>query len=116
MTKSMTQATYKTPQHNDPAFDAVEETPVKIDALLDILSLVRVSNSAAEEYLIDHYIVPHNPEQDTYGNLFVTVGENPSVAFTAHTDTVHSAYDYSSYYVGKKGSKKVSKKLAKQIE
>ena len=106
MTKSMTQATYKTPQHNDPAFDAVEETPVKIDALLDILSLVRVSNSAAEEYLIDHYIVPHNPEQDTYGNLFVTVGENPSVAFTAHTDTVHSAYDYSSYYVGKKGSKK----------
>ncbi|MCP1316873.1 hypothetical protein [Halomonas sp. 707B3] len=118
MTKSMIQATtksntkfnrttYKTPMHNDPAFDDIEETPVKIDALLDILSLVRVSNSAAEEYLIDHYIVPHNPEQDTYGNLFVTVGENPSVAFTAHTDTVHSAYDFNRYYVGKKGNKKV---------
>lgn len=107
--KQLNHTTYKAPKHNDPAFDAVEETPVKIDVLLDILSLVRVPNSAAEEYLIDHYIVPHNPEQDTYGNLFVTIGENPKVAFTAHTDTVHSAYDFNQYYVGKKGKKRTLK-------
>ncbi len=118
MTKSARQlnrTTTKTPQHNDPAFDAIEETPVKINALLDILSLVRVPNSAAEQYLIDQYIVPYSPDEDMYGNLFITIGESPSVAFTSHTDTVHSAYDYNAYYVGKKGKKRtVASNLERQ--
>lgn len=92
MTKSMTPAIAKQAPYNTPAFDAVEETPVSVDVLLDILSLVRVSHSGAEEHLIDQYLVPYDPDEDMYGNLFITVGKNPRVAFTSHTDTVHSAY------------------------
>jgi hypothetical protein len=72
------------------AFDRIEATPVDIEALLNILQLRRDANSDAEQMLIDTYIKPLDPVEDLYGNLFVTVGDLPAAAFTAHTDTVHS--------------------------
>jgi hypothetical protein len=76
------------------AFDVIEDTPVSVDALIDILSLRRVAHGPAETTMIERYIAPLKPEQDKYGNYFLTMldaqGNEPTVAFTAHTDTVHS--------------------------
>lgn len=78
------------PKTLTPAFNTIAETPVGIEVLFSILSLRRSARSEGDEALVDNYLMPLNPDVDTYGNLFVTVGEGqPTVAFTAHTDTVH---------------------------
>lgn len=74
-------------------FDIIEDTPVDISHLLNILTLRRISGSHAERVLIDKYIKPLEPTPDSYGNLFVMIGDEPNIAFTAHTDTVHSDAD-----------------------
>lgn len=93
------------PLKRTAAFDHIQATPVPMTALLDILSLVRIAGSPAEKYLIDTYIMPLKPEVDEYGNMFVAVGESPTVAFTAHTDTVHSDWAFTPYYVSKSKNK-----------
>lgn len=76
-----------------PAMDKITETPVPIDVLIDILGYRRDGGSPGEEAMIAKYITPLDPEQDTYGNLFVVIpkadGSAPHIAFTAHTDSVH---------------------------
>lgn len=76
---------------HDPvtAFDAIEETPISIDILVEILTYRRSARSEGDVALVDNLIMPLDPTVDPYGNLFVSIGKAPSVAFTAHTDTVH---------------------------
>lgn len=110
MTRTSKAATKKfVPAKRTATFDDIQATPVSMNALLDILTLVRIANSPAEHYLIDTYIMPLKPEVDAYGNLFLTIpdtkGESPTVAFTAHTDTVHSDFDFTPYYVSKAKNK-----------
>ena len=76
-----------------PEFEAIVDTPVAVSHLLTILGWRRDSQSPGEQALIDTYLAPLGMEEDGYGNLFLTLpgadGEEPNVAFTAHTDTVH---------------------------
>lgn len=63
---------------------------------LDMLKYRRPYDSATEKMFtraIGTYInqaFGHVQEIDSEGNIFVTVGDNPTSAFTAHTDTCHS--------------------------
>lgn len=72
-----------------PIFDKIASTAVDIAVLLDILSYRRSGGSAGESEMIEKHLMPLAPEIDGFGNLYVQVGDDNTIAFTAHTDTVH---------------------------
>ena len=61
--------------------------------LIDMLTYMRPHLSYTEEQFIDTYIRPYNHRVDSFGNYVIEVlkadGGHSSMAFTAHTDTVH---------------------------
>ncbi len=54
-------------------------------------------NDALVRYITN--VLKLAPIVDDIGNTFVKVGDSPTCAFTAHTDTVHSVEGYQSYYI-----------------
>lgn len=60
-----------------------------VDEYLEMVSYMRPAGSAHERKFINRYIRPLKPEVDEMGNLYVTVGSNPTVLWSCHTDTVH---------------------------
>lgn len=62
-----------------------------ISALIGILSQRRPAHTKGEIYFVEKWLMSRlpNPRMDTYGNVFVTVGDDPKTMFSAHTDTVH---------------------------
>jgi hypothetical protein len=76
-----------------PPTDAVEPycglDPAAYTMLLQMLQYRRPAGSKHEQKFINRFLRPLNPKQDDYGNLYVTVGDNPTVLWSCHTDTVH---------------------------
>lgn len=69
----------------------LEDTPVSLDVLFDILSVPRFADSEGERRIIDSYIMTlPGVTVDGFVNFWVKVGEGKTL-FTAHTDTVHKA-------------------------
>lgn len=57
--------------------------------LLDMLCYMRPAGSETEERFIDRFIKPTGAVKDDYGNWWLDVGDNPTILFSCHTDTVH---------------------------
>ena len=62
--------------------------------LLDMLSMARPHLSEMEEEYIRVFIEPWSDYTDKFGNIHKTVGENPRILFSSHTDTVHRKGEY----------------------
>lgn len=60
-----------------------------ISTFLEMVTYRRPHQSAGERAFIDRFIMPHNPAEDEFGNLHITVGITPKTLFSTHTDTVH---------------------------
>lgn len=60
-----------------------------IQQFFKMLRYKRPDQSATESEFIEKFISPLDVEEDSYGNLSKLVG-NPSIAWSSHTDTVHS--------------------------
>lgn len=74
--------------------DTVADTPVSVEVLLDILRRPRFADTPGERYVIDTYLRPlPGASVDGGGNIWVTIGTNPTTMFSSHTDTVHKAKD-----------------------
>ena len=59
--------------------------------LLEMLRYRRPDLSVTEEAFIDRFLRPLGATEDGYGNLFLDVGNSPTVLWSSHTDTVHHA-------------------------
>lgn len=57
--------------------------------LIDLLQYMRPAYSPVELAFCREHLVPVFGEPDVHGNYILSVGDNPTIAFTAHTDTVH---------------------------
>lgn len=58
--------------------------------LVEMLTFRRPAFSKSEEAFIQRFIVPTGAQPDSYGNYWLTVGDDmPTVMFSSHTDTVH---------------------------
>lgn len=94
-------------QTSYPTFaKTLEKTPVSTEVLLDILRRPRFSGSEGELYVVNTYLrVLPGAMFDGYGNILVTVGEEPpTTMFSSHTDTVHKAKATGTYKLaGKNG-------------
>lgn len=62
---------------------------IDLKRLLAILGLQRPAGSNTEEQFVD-WLANALPEAeiDGYGNVFLTIGENPNIMWSCHTDTV----------------------------
>src|ERR1017187_3144400 len=56
--------------------------------LLAMLTYMRPHGSDTERAFIERYITPTGAKPDTFGNLWLTVGDAP-ILWCSHTDTVH---------------------------
>jgi hypothetical protein len=57
--------------------------------LLEMLTYKRPGGSKTERAFIERYIAPLGATPDRYGNYWLSVGPNPTLLFSSHTDTVH---------------------------
>ena len=57
--------------------------------LISMLQTMRPAYSLAEQRFCETYLEPVFGKPDTHGNYILSVGVDPNIAFTAHTDTVH---------------------------
>jgi len=58
--------------------------------LLQMLRYKRPAFGPTEEIFIERFLLPiPGIEKDDYGNLWVSVGEDPNILWSCHTDTVH---------------------------
>ena len=57
--------------------------------LISMLQTMRPAYSLAEQRFCETYLEPVFGTPDTHGNYILSVGVDPTIAFTAHTDTVH---------------------------
>lgn len=55
-----------------------------------MLTYCRPSGSKAEKKFIARYIIPLGVSYDKYGNYYKVIGENPTILWSSHTDTVHT--------------------------
>lgn len=60
-----------------------------ITTLLQMLQYRRPDKSKTERDFIERYIKPVAPNIDGYGNYYVAIGDNPTILWSSHTDTVH---------------------------
>lgn len=56
----------------------------------DMLSYCRPHNSKVERKFIAKFIVPLGVKYDKAGNAYKIIGDNPTVMWSCHTDTVHT--------------------------
>lgn len=64
-------------------------TMTDIQELMEMLQYKRPAGSMTEQRFIDRYIVPLGAQPDGFGNYWLDVGDNPTLLFSSHTDTVH---------------------------
>ena len=57
--------------------------------LISMLQTMRPAYSLAEQRFCETYLEPVFGKPDAHGNYILGVGVDPTIAFTAHTDTVH---------------------------
>jgi len=84
---------------------------------LEMLSFQRPAWTPYEEAFITRYITPLNPSVDLFGNQIVDIGENPSILWSSHTDTVHYKSGFQELEVSKDSyvrRKQATKKQRKQ--
>lgn len=60
-----------------------------VRVLLDMLTYMRPARSVAEEEFIARFVKPLGTSSDEYGNEWLTLGDDPSILWSCHTDTVH---------------------------
>ena len=61
---------------------------IDVRELLHMLTYMRPHGSDAEQAFINRYILPTGAKPDTFGNLWLTIGDVP-IMWCSHTDTVH---------------------------
>lgn len=62
---------------------------IDIQTLMNILQLRRPDQTRTEQEFVDQYLLPiDGMKEDAFGNQFLTIGENPVVMWSSHTDTV----------------------------
>lgn len=59
------------------------------NTLGSMLRFRRPEGSKTERYFIKRFLVPLGVQADKKGNMIKAIGENPSVMWSCHTDTVH---------------------------
>lgn len=64
-------------------------TEKDISTIMAMLSYKRPAGSPGEKTFINRFLRPLKPKTDDFGNLFVTIGKNPSILWSSHTDSVH---------------------------
>lgn len=57
--------------------------------LISMMQSMRPAYSLTERMFCKTYLEPVFGRPDAHGNYILSVGDNPTIAFTAHTDTVH---------------------------
>lgn len=60
-----------------------------ISTLVEWLRFKRPAYSLTEKYFCEKYLEPIFGKPDEHGNYIKIIGDHPTIAFTAHTDTVH---------------------------
>jgi hypothetical protein len=63
---------------------------VPFNTLVSMHQYRRPDMSRSERAFINEFIEPLGVETDGYGNLYKIVGENPTILWSCHTDTVHT--------------------------
>lgn len=58
-------------------------------SLINLLQSMRPAYSLTEQRFCETYLEPTFGKPDAHGNYILSVGVDPTIAFTAHTDTVH---------------------------
>jgi hypothetical protein len=81
--------------------------PADFQLLMDMLSYRRPAGSNAERKFINRFLRPLGPTEDDAGNLYVTVGDNPRVLWSCHTDTVHRSQGRQRVFVDDEGFARV---------
>jgi hypothetical protein len=59
------------------------------EELLAMLTYKRPAGSRTERRFVKRFVRPHVDYEDAAGNLIRAIGDNPTVLFSSHTDTVH---------------------------
>jgi hypothetical protein len=62
-----------------------------ISELVEMLGYCRPASSATEEAFIERFLTPMDMYRDDHGNLMKLVGNDPTIMWSSHTDTVHRA-------------------------
>jgi hypothetical protein len=76
--------------------------------LLEMLEFRRPAWSVFEEAFIEKYILPYKPETDSFGNMWIDLGEkSPDIIWSSHTDTVHRTSGLQQLTVNKKDEVRV---------
>jgi hypothetical protein len=60
------------------------------NTLGSMLRFRRPEGSKTERYFIKRFLMPLGVQSDKRGNMIKAIGENPSVLWSCHTDTVHT--------------------------
>jgi len=81
-----------------------------IEQIAEMLTYCRPAYSKTDEAFIDNFIKPVGVISDKAGNLVKVIGDNPTVMWSCHTDTVHSkegfqAVDFKGQYIRRKDQK-----------
>ncbi|RWO57067.1 M28 family peptidase [Mesorhizobium sp.] len=61
-----------------------------IQTIMQMFSYMRPSRSAAETAFVERYLTPLGFQRDEFSNLFLQIGDSPSILWSSHMDTVHS--------------------------
>lgn len=90
---------------------ALPASPVKSDPksweealeLAQMLTYCRPHGSKTERQFIAKYLVPLGMQFDKFGNAYKQIGDNPTVMWSCHTDTVHTTKGFQKiiYWPGK---------------
>lgn len=72
-----------------PEMGTYMEQEPRVRELLAMLTYRRPGGSKTESKFINRFIRPLGVTEDSYGNLWKTVGEGSPILFSSHTDTVH---------------------------
>src|SRR5262249_3462518 len=64
-------------------------TSPSIDTLLSMLQVKRPHGSVSEAAFIRHFLDPLGLKRDEFGNLWISLGHDPVILWSCHTDTCH---------------------------
>jgi hypothetical protein len=62
-----------------------------VDTLFTMLSFKRPAGGPTEAEFINRFLRPLGVKDDKFGNLHLTIGENPEILWSCHTDSVHNS-------------------------
>lgn len=61
-----------------------------LHTITSMLTYRRPAGSQTEANFIDRFLMPLGVKKDLFGNHLLTIGDDPSVLWSSHTDSVHS--------------------------